>query len=308
MRYNRSHSNNYKPTSLANGLGWFSIGLGLVELIAPGQLARLVGMRARSDVVRSLGVREILNGIGILTTRQPARWQWARVGGDLLDLAVLGAGMVSGQVERRRVAAAAAVAGVTVLDMLCASQLGAERPARRREPIRIRYTMTIDKPAEELYQFWREVENLPRLMPHLREVRDLGNGRSHWEAKGPAGTCIRWNSEITTDRPNSLIAWRSVEDSDLKSRGEVLFEPARGGRGTVVTVKMDYDLPAGQLGKAVAWLTGKSPDLHVRLTLVRFKQLMETGEIATRQSHREQEPEARIQDNRPRQPVRDQQA
>jgi hypothetical protein len=112
--------------TLARGLGWFSIGLGLAELVAPEQIARWLGMEDKTELVRAYGVREIGTGIGILTRRQPAEWIWARIAGDFLDLATLAAHLTPDNEGKRDnvIAAIVAVAGVTVLDVICARQLG----------------------------------------------------------------------------------------------------------------------------------------------------------------------------------------
>ena len=114
---------------LARALGWFSIGLGAAELLAPAHVADLAGLdEDRTDLVRFYGMREIASGVGILSQRQPTPWVWSRVAGDLLDLATLGAAMASDNPRRGRAAGAMAmVLGVTALDMLCASQLTAHQ-------------------------------------------------------------------------------------------------------------------------------------------------------------------------------------
>jgi len=147
--------------------------------------------------------------------------------------------------------------------------------------IRVERSTTIDRSPEELYGFWRHFENLPRFMSHLEDVRDLGGGRSHWVAKAPAGTSVEWNAEVYNERENEFIAWRTLEGADVASAGSVHFEPAAGGRGTVVRVVLRYDPPGGRLGAFVARLFGENPDQQIADDLRRFKQLMETGEVAT---------------------------
>jgi hypothetical protein len=114
--------------ALAQGLGWFSIGLGVAELIAPEPLARFLGMEEHTRLIRAYGAREIATGIGILTQEDPTPWMWGRVGGDALDLGTLALGLSRDNPQRGNVAMAmAAVAGVTALDIMCAQRLGAER-------------------------------------------------------------------------------------------------------------------------------------------------------------------------------------
>jgi uncharacterized membrane protein len=197
-----------------------------------------------------------------------------------MDLALLGGALASGQGSRARVATAtAAVAGVTALDVACSQRYSRSAPADGM--IRFKKSLVINRPPEELYQFWRKFENLPRFMPHLISVSDLGNNRSHWEAKGPAGTTVKWDAELTQDIPNASIGWRSLEGSQVDNRGTVRFERATGGRGTIVKVEIEYSPPAGVLGASLAKLFGQSPEKQVKIDLLHFKQLIETGVIAT---------------------------
>lgn len=147
--------------------------------------------------------------------------------------------------------------------------------------ILVRESYTINRSPEECYQFWRKLENLPRFMTHLRSVRELDERRSRWEARAPMGRTVAWDAEIITDRPNELIAWKSVGDSDIDHAGSVAFRPAPGNRGTEVTVELNYEPPAGQLGRAISWMFGEEPEIQVREDLRHFKQFMETGEIPT---------------------------
>jgi uncharacterized membrane protein len=146
---------------------------------------------------------------------------------------------------------------------------------------KVEKSVTINRPAEELFRFWRNFENLPRFMNHLESVRVTEGGRSHWVAKAPAGTSVEWDAEIYNEKENELIAWRTLENADVDSAGSVRFEPAAGGRGTVVRVVLKYDPPGGKLGSLVARLFGENPEQQIDEDLRRFKQLMETGEVAT---------------------------
>jgi uncharacterized membrane protein len=144
----------------------------------------------------------------------------------------------------------------------------------------VRKTYTINRTPEDCYRFWRDFENLPRFMSHLESVRNLEGNRSHWVARAPVGT-VSWDAELINDRPNELIAWRSVEGSDIDNAGSVRFRPAPGGRGTEVTVELNYEPPAGRLGVTIAKLLGEEPEQQVREDLRHFKQIMEAGEIPT---------------------------
>jgi uncharacterized membrane protein len=118
-------------------------------------------------------------------------------------------------------------------------------------------------------------------MKHLRSVESQGDRRSHWVASGPGGATLEWDAEITEDRQNEMIAWRSIEGSTIDHHGVVRFEPAAGNRGTMVSVQMRYAPPAGTLGSAVAAWFGEDPPQSIKMDLRRFKQVMETGEVIT---------------------------
>jgi uncharacterized membrane protein len=145
---------------------------------------------------------------------------------------------------------------------------------------RVVKSVTIARPAEELFAFWRDFTNLPRFMQHLESVTPIDATRSRWVARGPAGLHVEWEAEIVNETENSLIAWRSLEDSDVDHAGSVHFEPL-GDRGTAVKVILRYDPPAGAVGMVFAKLFREEPSQQIADDLRRFKQLMETGEIAT---------------------------
>jgi len=147
--------------------------------------------------------------------------------------------------------------------------------------IKLEKSVTINRSPEELYRFWRNFENLPRFMNHLESVTETGAGRSHWTAKAPAGSTVEWDAEIYNEKEGEMIAWRTLEGADVASAGSVHFEPAASGRGTVVRVVLKYDPPGGKLGALVARLFGENPEQQIAEDLGRFKQLMETGEVAT---------------------------
>ncbi|HZB44266.1 MAG TPA: SRPBCC family protein [Pyrinomonadaceae bacterium] len=147
--------------------------------------------------------------------------------------------------------------------------------------VKVEKSVTINRPPEELYSFWRNFENLPRFMNHLESVRVTGGDRSHWVAKGPAGSTVEWDAEVYNEKENEMIAWRSLEGADVASAGSVHFTPAAAGRGTVVRVVLKYDPPGGVIGATVAKLFGENPEQQIDEDLRRFKQVMESGEIAT---------------------------
>jgi len=148
-----------------------------------------------------------------------------------------------------------------------------------RRGVRVRESMRLQRPVDEVYRFWRHLQNLPRFMTSLERVTDLGDGRSHWIAKGPADAKVEWDAAIINEVENKVIGWRSEPGSDIVTAGSVSFEPARGGLSTQVSVHLQYALA----GHAAGWLTSFI-DLHreqaVREDLRRLKQYLETGEIA----------------------------
>lgn len=150
------------------------------------------------------------------------------------------------------------------------------------QSIKVEKSATIsNKSPEELYQIWRNFENLPKFMRHLKSVTVLDERRSHWVANAPAGAEVEWDAEIISDQENWLIAWASVEGADIDNSGFVRFQPAPAGRGTEVKVVLEYTPPAGAIGAALAKLFGEEPEQQIGDDLSRFKQLMEAGEIAT---------------------------
>ena len=142
-------------------------------------------------------------------------------------------------------------------------------------------SVTINRPIEELYRFWRNLENLPHFMRHLESVEKVTDTISHWRAKGPAGTVVEWDAEIHNEVPNQVIGWRSLEGADVVSAGSVNFDSAAAGRGTRVTVHLQYSPPGGKVGAAVAKLFGRDAETEIREDLRRFKQLVEAGEVPT---------------------------
>jgi len=170
-------------------------------------------------------------------------------------------------------AAAGAVAGVVAFR------------ASKYSGVKLKKSITVDRSPEELYRYWHDFTNLPRFMDLLSNVEVLDETRSVWTINAPIGLHLSWEAEITVDRENEMIGWQSLDGSTIETKGYVRFEPAPKGRGTVVRVAMQYVPPAGKAGAAFASLFGKRPGAHIDEALRRFKQLMETGEIAaTRKS------------------------
>jgi len=144
----------------------------------------------------------------------------------------------------------------------------------RGEGVKVERSVVVGRPVQEVYQFWRNFENLPRFMDHLESVTVIDENRSHWVAKAPAGLRIEWDATIHNEIENELIAWRSLPGADVNNAGSVHFTPTADGR-TEVRVVLSYEPPAGKLGAAVAKLLGEEPSGQVEDDLRRFKQVME---------------------------------
>ena len=183
-------------------------------------------------------------------------------------LAALGAGLVYRSVTGRSA-------------LYEALDLRLVRTAGGRQRIEVVKAMTINRSTEELYRFWRNFENLPRVMRHLESVTVQDERRSHWIVKGPADRHVEWDAEIVNEKANQLIAWQSCEGADIDHWGVVRFAPAPGGRGTEVTVELEYEPIAGSFGAMIAKLFGEEPAQQIEEDLRRFKQLMEAGEVPT---------------------------
>ena len=145
--------------------------------------------------------------------------------------------------------------------------------------IHLREVVRIEKPISEVYAFWRELENLPRVLTHLEQVTELGNGRSHWIARGPADLGVEWDAEIINEVENKVIGWRALPESDVVTAGSVNFKPVRDGRATEIVVHLQYEPPAGRAGAFLARVFGREPSQTIREDLRRLKQVLEAGEI-----------------------------
>lgn len=148
-------------------------------------------------------------------------------------------------------------------------------------------TVTINRPRQQLYDFWRNFAQLPRFMQNIVSVEDAGGGRSRWTIAGPAGMHYRFESEIVEDVAGEVIAWRSLQGGDVENRGRITFRDAPAGRGTEVEAEIAWIPPYGEAGRMIAKLFQREPHIQARRDLRRFKQLMETGEIATSAVRRE---------------------
>jgi uncharacterized membrane protein len=150
--------------------------------------------------------------------------------------------------------------------------------------------VTVHRTPEEVYRAWRDFERLPRLISTaLVSVTPVGRSHTRWTVRGPAGVSLAWDAELIADEPGRLLAWRSIGSPDLDIAGSVRFSPAPGGRGTEMKVILTFAPPGGRIGAAAAALIGHGGDRHVREALRRFKQVLETGEVATGERRRSEQ-------------------
>ncbi len=154
-------------------------------------------------------------------------------------------------------------------------------PIPYQQGIRVDWSITILRPVEEVYSFWRNLENLPRFLRHIHSVRQIDSLHSHWIIQGPSGKMVEWDAEINNDEPNKLIGWRSLPGSEVDTAGSVHFKPAPRDRGTEVQIELQYKPAGGVLGALFAKLLGSDPAKQIREDLRRLKQVMETAEFAT---------------------------
>jgi uncharacterized membrane protein len=276
------------PRTAAAGtaLGWLSVALGAAQLLAPRAFARAAGLPPWLLLYRAIGLREIACGVGLLSRPNSVGLRWARVAGDTMDGALLGAALFAPASQRQRLLRTAVMAvGISAMDVRAAAP---QRRSPRSAAVpgssgkrRVLQAITVNSTPEACYAFWRDMERFPSFMRHVESVHSIDGRRSHWVATGPAGSHVEWDAEITQDQPNRLLAWRSTAEADVHNSGEVRFEPAPGGNGTVIEVAMEYRPPGGRAGAALAMLFGEEPSQQIEGDLRRFKQLIETGEIPT---------------------------
>lgn len=142
--------------------------------------------------------------------------------------------------------------------------------------IKIDKSVVVNRPAEELFRHWRDLERLPQVMSHLESVTEKGDW-SHWKAKAPLGMSVEWDAELHNERFGEMIAWRSLPDSEVDTAGSVHFTPTANGHGTEVRVVLKYDPPAGRAGSAIASWLGQDPAKQIAEDLQRFKRMMEAA-------------------------------
>ncbi len=262
----------------AAGLGWFSIGLGLVELLAPRAITGPLGLRGRDGLVRAFGAREIGTGIGLLTATDPSPWLWGRVAGDALDIAMLAAGLRD---DRRPnvFAALAMLAAIAALDAYCASRatLGEQAP----EEAEVERRITVGASAPELLQLLQEPDTLARIMAHFAAVQPAGADLTRWTLPGPVGSSFSWTMRSVVDGDDGGLCWEAEPGQPaLLGAASARLHPGPRGRGTVVSLRARFGRPglSGGIGRMLPELV---PGALLDTSLHFLKSLAETGEIPT---------------------------
>jgi uncharacterized membrane protein len=169
--------------------------------------------------------------------------------------------------------------GVNTSDPAKSSILG-KTPGVLSGPIHVKKATTVNRSPAEVYQYWRNFENLPNFMRHLESVNRIDDNRWHWKAKAPLGMTVEWDAELTSDVENQRLGWASIEGSDIPNSGTVEFRSTTD-RGTEVIVTLVYEAPGGKIGEWAAWALGEEPNLQISEDLRRFRSIMETGSIIT---------------------------
>ena len=279
-------------------IGGITVGAGLVYLLDPerGQVRReRLGKRLRplvdevrhtleADPSQTVGIRAQsygsrigdLEGLGEATLGSIQGGARSSDAGDKAMKVAGGLLLLYGLTRRGRLATMLRTVGTgLLLDTARRGRLGLPGipPADRRRAVDIQKTLYIDAPIDQVYAFWSNYENFPLFMSHVREVEDLGGGRSHWSVSGPGGLPIEWSAVLTQQQPEEVIAWRSEAGSMLENAGIIRFSPS--GTGTRVNLRFCYHPPAGGAGQAVAELLGSDPRAKLNEDLGRMKSLLE---------------------------------
>lgn len=271
-------------------LGWLSLGLGAAEVAAPRALARVLGTRPRPALTRTAyGLREIAVGAGILASRNPRPWVWARVAGDALDLLTLAAIRGNRHARPGTVALAlGSVAAVTALDLRTALALGraddAERDGRGGAPAgarTVRGSVVVDRPPDEVFWAWRDPVTVATMLSPFLEVRAGSPDLAHLRLKTPAGGWLHWSWDVPDERPGDYMRFRSLPDSSVRNEGTARLRPVDGGRGTRLEVEGWYLAPGGRVGTAAVSAFGTAPEAALDAVLARFKELVEGGAAPT---------------------------
>ena len=273
-----------KPNAYAAELGltlaWIGAGIGIAELLMPRAVAKTTGLPP--PFVRALGMRELLVSAGVLLRpRQPA-WRWSRIAGDLLDLSLLA--WAGRRTPNGRLALITALfAGMTSLDVLatCDRRGQSARQGHLPNSIRIHKSLYIQRPPEACYGFWRNFENFPQFMRDVESVQVVDATRTHWRLRTLQGKPVEWTVELFSDIPSQQLGWRTIADAPIAHSGVVKFLPAYGHSSTRLEIDILYKTPTAQSMDMSSMPFTEEPSRQWDDDLRRFKQLLETGEIAT---------------------------
>jgi uncharacterized membrane protein len=298
-----TQANRNREERFGEALGVLSIGLGMAELAATDSLTKVIGAtdgRPPPWLVRAMGLREIASGVGMIAQPRQSGWAWARVVGDVIDLALLGLAFRSPRKGYGRlIATAAAVAGIMSLDVLLARQLSRDHQYQHISPrwlsdsrgLRIQHSVAINCPPERLYRYCRDLGNLTRSLTYLQSVRETPDKRVIWVVKSPNGEPVEWDTQIVEDRPDELISWRAAKGASFENAGSLRFTREPAGRGTILTLEMLLRPPMGRM-RTLAQVFGQKPDFRMQEGLRRLKALIETGEIPTTKGQPSGRPES----------------
>jgi uncharacterized membrane protein len=307
-----------KAQSLATTFGALSAAIGIWYAVAPRHFLQTIGVRPnprRIAITELVAAQEMSVASALMMDGRAGRWLASRVAGDVIHAGMLMAAVSAPDYDRRKAplafGALLAIGAADVAAMLAATSIektgvqlekgpGESSPAALTlKDGAIHRAVTIRREPQEVYDFWRQLDNLPRFMKHLERVDVLDDKRSHWIARAPVVGAVEWDAEIVADEPGRRIAWQSTQNSQIWNSGEVTFERAPRDRGTEVRVRLEYSPPGGAFGVAVARLLGEEPANQTAGDLRRLKQVLEAGEVVVSDAVAE----GRSRRQRPAQPI-----
>jgi uncharacterized membrane protein len=259
-------------------LGAFGMGVALMYFLDPGRGARRRAL-VRDKIVHGLHKTEDAAETTARDLRNRAQGLAAEVRGPAARLLVGAAGgalALAGGRRRDALGAGLSVAGLALISRSATNIELRRLLGGGRRGIEVQKAINIGAPLDAVFAFFTDYDNFPRFMSHVREVRDTGDGRSHWVVDGPAGVPVEWDAVITKLEPNEVLAWKSVHGSVIRSAGIIRFAQNEDGT-TRVDLKMTYNPPAGSIGHAASKLLRADPKKQLDDDLARAKTFLETG-------------------------------
>lgn len=267
----------FSSRKLAQGIGWYSIALAVVELISPKTVNQTIGIKddpLHHNLVRVRGVRELISGIGIVASRKPAGYLWSRVAGDVIDFALVGQALTHRRNNKQKLLiATAAFSAVALLDVVAALS---QTHKKDTPNLRLKRSIKVNGTPDELYELWRQPETLPKIMKHFAEFTHIDAQRSHWKIPAAVGPALEWEAVIVEEREGKYLRWESLPGTTLPTRGWVNFRSLGKGDKTEVCLCLDFEPPAGALGEAALKLVQGIPNGLVQDMLNQFKTLSQT--------------------------------